>query len=836
MKNNFQENNEKQEKSEDKTLANRNVENTDLEEEVSRSYLDYAMSVIISRALPDVRDGLKPVHRRILYAMSEMGLKPGVKYRKSATVVGEVLGKFHPHGDTAVYETMVRMAQSFSLRYPLIDGQGNWGSLEDGAAAMRYTEARLTPIAEELLADLDQETVNFIPNYDGVLKEPQVLPAKLPDLIINGSMGIAVGMATNIPPHNLREVCEAINYLIDNPSAEVEEICKFIKGPDFPTGGFIFNAEDIKQVYTTGRGPILMRAKTEIVEQQMGLFKIIINELPYQINKVNLLLKIADLVKNKKIEGIRDIRDESDKDGVRIVIELKKGSFPKKILNRLFKLTDLQQFFHVNMVALSDGIQPKVLNLKSILIEYIDHRKIVVYRRTEYNLNKTNQRIHILKGLQTALDHLDEIINLIRKSEDKDEAKTNLIKKYQLTEIQAQAILEMKLHQLANLERQKIKNELEDKNKIAKELKEILADPKIILKIIKKELNDLNDKYGDDRRTQIVSQGVEKFKEEDLVPNEQTIIIITQDGYIKRLSPKDFKIQSRGGKGVAGLEIKEEDQVEQLITTTTHTDLLLFTTGGKVFKLKAYDIPETKRTAKGQALVNFLEINQEEKVSTLLSVADLKNYQYLVMVTKRGLAKKVSVDSLLNVRRSGLIIIKLKQGDILEWVRPTTGKDEIVLLSALGKAIRFEEKDLRPMGRVASGVRGMRLKDNDHIVGMEIIYFSKEKKNKRNLLVIMKNGFGKMTNIENYRFQKRGGTGLKAARINEKNGEIIGGCVINENNLSDFVTGDLLLISRLGQTIRMPLKSVPIMGRSTQGVHLMRFKKSGDTVSTFTII
>lgn len=824
---------------EEVTLTHDKTEPTDLKQEMSRSYLDYAMSVIVARALPDVRDGLKPVHRRILYTMYEMGLKPNTKYRKSAAIVGTVLARYHPHGDTAVYDSMVRMAQDLSLRYPLVDGQGNFGNPLDGdsAAAQRYTEARLSPIAEEILTDIDQQTVEFIPNYDGTTQEPTVLPAKLPCLLLNGAMGIAVGMATNIPPHNLNEVCDVIIHLIDNPKAEIDDLFHFIKGPDFPTGGFIFDSHQIKQVYALGKGPIVMRAKTEIVEKKLNQFDIIINELPYQVNKATLLQKIAGFVKNKKFDGIKDIRDESDKDGVRIVIELKKAAFPQKTLNRLFKLTDLQQTFHVNMVSLFKGIQPRISGLKGMLEEHINHRKIVIRKRIEYRLLKTKDRVHILKGLQIALDYIDAIIKIIKQSKDREIAKKNLIKKYHLTDIQTMAILEMRLHQLAGLERAKIKDELKEKLEKIKELEEILAKPKMILKIIKKELNELKEKYGDARRTKVISHEIEKFKEEDLIPNEPTVIIITQDGYIKRLAPESFKTQARGGKGVTGLEIKEKDGVQHLVTTTTHSDLLLFTTRGKVFQIKAYDVPQTQRTARGQALVNFLEMASNEKVSVLLPVSDLESYKYLVMVTKKAVIKKVKITDFSNVRHSGLIALKLKEDDTLQWVKPSTGKNEIVLISTKGKAIKFKEMDIRAMGRTASGVRGMRLKTDDVIVGMGIVYKTTQTKTSEDkLLVITENGFGKMTGIKDYRFQHRGGSGVKTAKISEKTGKIISARIINQQNLPSFVKGDLLLISHLGQIIRLPLKSVPTMSRSTQGVKLMRFKKKEDKVSSSTLI
>ncbi len=807
------------------------VEPVNLEDEVKSSYIDYAMSVIVARALPDVRDGLKPVHRRILYAMHEMGLRHNVKYRKSATVVGHVLGSFHPHGDQAIYESMVRLAQDFSLRYPLVDGQGNFGSIDgDKAAAHRYTESRMAKISSEMLIDIDQDTVNFVPNYDGTTKEPSVLPAKIPNLLLNGSMGIAVGMATNIPPHNLTEVCDATIYKIDNPDCDVEDLLQYIKGPDFPTGGLIFDDNQIKQVYASGKGPIVMRAKTEIIEKKLGLFQIIINEIPYQVNKATLLQKMAELVKTKRIQDIKDIRDESDKHGVRIVIELKKGAFPQKILNRLFKLTDCQQTFHVNMVCLVDEVQPKLLGLKRVLEEYIKHRQVVVKRRTQYNLTKTKERIHILEGLQIAIDNINQVIELIKKSENKEEAKKSLIKKFKLTDIQAQAILEIRLHQLAHLERQKNKDELNEKKKFAKELEEILAKPKMILDIIKKEIKEVKESHGDERRTKIVPRGIEKFKEEDLIPNEPTVLMITQDGYIKRVSPEDFKTQARGGKGVVGFSTKDEDSVEQLITTTTHADVLLFTTKGRVFQLKAYDIPQASRTAKGKAIVNFLEVQENEKISTVLPFSDLKNYKYLFFATQNGVVKKVEISAFENVRRSGLIALKLKNDDILSWTKPTSGEDEIILVSEKGKAIRFKEKDLRAMGRTASGVRGIRLKTDDLLVGAEIITKSKEKGSR--LLIVTENGFGKTTTIDNYHFQGRGGSGLKTAKINEKTGKIIGSRLISEK--TEFT--DLLLISQAGQTIRLPLSSIPGLARATQGVRLMRFKGNEDKVGSFTLV
>ncbi|MFA5129044.1 MAG: DNA gyrase subunit A [Patescibacteria group bacterium] len=827
---------EKKKKIEEKPLsvATGKVLPCSIEKEAQESYLDYAMSVIISRALPDVRDGLKPVHRRILYAMWDVGLKPGAKFRKSATVVGEVLGKYHPHGDVAVYDSMVRMAQDFAMRYPLVWGQGNFGSMDgDAPAAMRYTEAKLARISEEILFDIEKDTVNFTPNYDGSHKEPQVMPARLPNLLLNGTMGIAVGMATSIPPHNLSEICDGIIHLIEHPDCDVEELCEFVKGPDFPTGGIIYDIGAIKQTYATGKGPIVMRAKTEIVEDKAGQFKIIVSEVPFQVNKATLLEKIATLVKDKKIEGIKDLRDESNKEGVRVVIELKKDSYPKKILNQLFDMTQLQDSFHVNMLALVDGIQPKVLNLKMILEYYLAHRKEVVRRRTEFELNRAKDRAHILKGLKIALDNIDAVIKLIKKSKDKEEAKVNLMKQFKLTEIQAVAILEMKLQQLANLERTKIEQELKEKLALIKELEEILASPKRILSLIKKDVLELKTNYGDERKTQIVAHAVKDFRVEDLIPNESTIIVVTADGYIKRLPPETFRTQSRGGKGVMGLMTKEEDTVEHLISTTTHLDLLFFTTRGRVFQLKAYDVPAASRTSKGQAIVNFLQLAPEEKISAILSVKELGegDFKYLVMVTRAGIIKKVELKDFENVRRSGLIAIKLKDGDRLEWVKPSSGNDEIILITAIGQAIRFKEKNVRPMGRAATGVRGIRLKGKDEVIGMDVIDPSLVSKNLLDLFVLMENGFGKRTNLKNYKIQGRGGSGVKTAKTTPKTGKIISAEITSNKD-----ERDLIIISKFGQVIRLPFKSVSTLGRATQGVRLMRFKEADDRAASVTLV
>lgn len=809
------------------------VEPRNITDEVQQSYLDYAMSVIVARALPDVRDGLKPVHRRVLYAMWNMGLKSGARYRKSAAVVGDVIGKYHPHGDAPVYDTLVRMAQDFSLRYPLVNGQGNFGSLDgDNPAAMRYTEAKLEKIADELLTDLDKDTVDFIPNYDNSHKEPKVLPAKLPTLLLNGTVGIAVGMATNIPPHNLTELCDAVNHLIDNPEATVDDLMKFVTGPDFPTGGEIYDASEIKRMYATGKGSIVMRGRTEIVEQKDGAFRIIVTEIPFQVNKASLIEKIAELVRDKKIDGIKDLRDESSKD-VRIVIELKKDSYPKKVLNRLYSLTQLQDTFHVNMLALVDGLQPRVLNLKMILEEYLKHRQTVVRRRTEYELEKAKARAHILEGLKIALDHLDAVIKLIRASRDRDEAKVNLVKRFKLTEIQADAILDMRLSQLANLERQKVEDELKEKRALIKELEAILASKKKILKIIQDELTEVKQKFGDERRTSVFANPVGKFTQEDLIPNEATIVTMTRDGYIKRLPPTIFKTQSRGGKGVMGLTVKEEDMVEHFFSTMTHTDLLFFTSRGRVFQLKAYEVPPAAtRTAKGQALVNFLQLTQAEKVTAVLPLADLENnIKYLVMVTRQGTSKKVELSAFENVRRSGLIALKLNGDDVLEWVKPSSGNDDLLLVTTDGQSIRFPEKMLRPMGRNAAGVRAIRLKGKDMIAGMDVISGSSTSSTEQ-LLVVMSKGFGKRTPLKFYRKQGRGGSGIKTARVTDKTGDVVAAFVVN----AKLEQEDIICISEKGQVIRLPLKSVSVLGRDTQGVRIMRFKEANDEVASVTFV
>ena len=809
------------------------VEPQPINEEMRKSYLDYAMSVIVSRALPDVRDGLKPVHRRILYAMWSVGLRASARFRKSATVVGEVLGKYHPHGDTAVYDSMVRMAQDFSMRYPLVRGQGNFGSMDgDRAAAMRYTEAKLSAIAEELLFDIEKNTVNFIPNFDGSHQEPLVMPAKLPNLLLNGAMGIAVGMATNIPPHNLRELVQAITHLINNHEATVEDLMQFVKGPDFPTGGVIYNQKDILQAYATGKSGIVMRGVAETQENKSGLWQIIISEIPYQVNKATLVEKIAELVKDKKIEGIKDLRDESDKDGVRVVVDLKKDAYPKKILNSLFKLTQLQETFHVNMLALVDGLQPKVLTLKMVLEEYIKHRAEVVKRRTQYDLDKARERAHILDGLMIALNNIDAVIKIIKASRDKEVAKVNLMKKFKLSERQTIAILEMRLATLANLERLKIEHELKEKKILIKELEAILKSTVKIKDIIKKEIKDLTEKFGDDRKTKVMGHGVKEFSVEDLVPNEEAVVMMTRDGYIKRTAPDTFKVQGRGGKGVIGLTTKEEDMVEFMFTTLTHDDLLFFTTKGRVFQLKAHEIPQAARTAKGTPIVNFLQLSGGEKITSILPLDKLAKSKYLFFATEKGLVKKVEIGAFSNVRRSGLMAIKIKDDDSLIWAKPTDGNDHIQLVTAEGQTIRFKESDVRDMGRSAAGVHGIRLKKKDDlVVGMGVIKNDKEKIKKYQLLAISENGFGKRTPIGLYKVQGRGGSGIKTAKITSKTGKLISAFVVNAETMADK---DMIIISAKGQVIRLTFKTVSQSGRDTQGVRLMRFKEDSDKVACVT--
>ncbi len=808
------------------------IKEQSITEEMRRAYLDYAMSVIVSRALPDIRDGMKPVHRRILYAMWTIGLRANARFRKSANVVGEVMAKYHPHGDSAIYESMVRMAQDFSYRYPLVNGQGNFGSMDgDAAAAMRYTEAKLSGIAEELLLDIERETVNFIKNYDGQHDEPVVLPAKLPNLLVNGMLGIAVGMATNIPPHNVKEVCNGMLALIDDADISIDTLMQHIPGPDFPTGGLVYGVSDLKAAYSTGRGGVVCRAAADIVEGKKDNHQIIVTEIPYMVNKASLLEKIADLVREKKLEGIRDLRDESNKEGVRIVVELKKDAYPRKVLNMLYQMTPLQTSFHYNVLALVDGIQPRILNLKQMLEEHLKHRREVVRRRTQYDLDRIKDRLHILEGLRIALKKIDEVIATIKKSADKDEARENLMQKFKMTERQAVAILEMRLQALANLEVLKIEQEFKEKTAIMEELEAILKSEKKMLAVIRGEFETLIEKYGDERRTKIVKSGVKEFSMEDLIADVQAVVMMTKDGYIKRLASDAFAQQHRGGKGVMGLTTKEEDSVEAVFSTTTHQDMMFFTSRGRVFRLKAYEIPEASRTAKGQAIVNFLELGPGEKVTTVLCGDQKKDQaKFIMMVTARGTIKKTSINDFENVRRSGLIAIKLNDGDSLEWVKTTTSKDDVMLVSANGQSIRFSEDDVRAMGRVAAGVRGMKLKGEDYIVGMEVVTQA-EVKAGHQMLIIMENGYGKRTDVNEYGLQGRGGSGIKTAQITAKTGKLVSARIVEKTDARD-----LLVVSVAGQVIRTPVTNVSELGRATQGVKVMRFKTADDKVATATIV
>lgn len=811
------------EKEEKKKLNTGNVEDREITEELREAYLDYAMSVIVSRALPDVRDGLKPVQRRILWAMWDNGLTHAAKFKKSANVVGEVLGKYHPHGDTAVYDAMVRMAQDFSLRYPMVEGQGNFGSVDgDNPAAMRYTEARLSKIAEEMLADIEKETVNWQPNYDSSREEPRVLPAKVPNLLLNGTVGIAVGMATNIPPHNLSEILDATTHLIDNPKATASDLMEFIQGPDFPTGGIIYDKKAINEAYLSGHGPVTIRAVAEITERKKGQYNIEITEIPYQVNKAELIIKIAELVTDKKIQGIRDIRDESDKDGLTIVIELKNDAAPQKVLNQLFKFTDLQKDFHFNMIALAkNGLQPETMSVKDILLAYVDHRKEIVRRRAEFELKKAEERAHILMGLHKALGSIDAVIKTIKKSKDKEEAHKNLVKQFKLSDIQTTAILEMRLQTLAALERNKIEEELKEKKKIISELQALLKSPAKILKVIKDEIKEMKEKYGDARKTKLVAGGLKEFKEEDLVPKEETIVTMSKNGYIKRVAPSTFKSQKRGGKGLIGSEVAEEDFLNYFFSANTHDNILFFTESGKVLQTKVYEIPEGSRISKGKAVHNFLEFPPEEKISAIINYPSEKKSTpgYLVMVTKNGMIKKTPLEDFTNVRRSGIIAIKLKKGDSLQWVRLSSGNDQIVLSTAMGQAIRFKESQLRPMGRATSGVRGIRLKKNDLVTALNLVTKENEK---GQILTMMANGFGKRTPLSEYKIQGRGGSGIKTAKVTPKTGEVITSLIVSDEK-------EILALSAKGQIIRTQLESVRTSGRATQGVRIMNLKQ-GDKV------
>jgi DNA gyrase subunit A len=798
-------------------------------EEMEKSYIDYAMSVIVSRALPDVRDGLKPVQRRILYTMHEEGLYSTSKFRKSATAVGSVLGRYHPHSDTAVYDTLVRLAQDFSLRYPLIHGQGNFGSIDgDPAAAMRYSECKLSKVGGLMLRDINKNTVNFADNYDGTRQEPVVLPAPVPQLLLNGTLGIAVGMATNIPPHNLSEVIDACIHVVDNPDATTEDLFEFIKGPDFPTGGVIFDRKEMIAAYSVGRGPVVIRGKADITEDKKGRNQIIITEIPYQVQKSSLVENFAKLVNLKKVKGIKDIRDESDKDGLRIVIDLGRDAYPRKVLNRLFKFTDLQKTFHLNMISLVDGIQPKVLSLKEMIHYYLLHKEEVVVRRINFELQKAKDRAHILEGLHKALDNIDKVISIIRGSSDRDNARTNLMKQFKLSEIQANAILEMKLAALAKMERGKIEEELKALKKLIDELIKILASKTKIKKVVKEELLQVKEEFGDERRTKSLARKVEEIAEKDLIPQEETIITLTQGGYVKRVKPDIFKIQHRGGKGILGMKTVQDDLVEHFMLANTHDEIFFFTDSGKVFKVPAYEIPEANRSARGRGIGNFLEIASSDKILSLLAIKkDEDKDKYLTMITEQGVIKKTAIKEFDNVRKSGLIAINLKKGDLLKKVRKSSVGAEVIISTEAGMSVRFKEEDIRPMGRPASGVRGITLKKNDKVVGMDIVN-NEDKKTKDYLLILTENGFGKRTEVTQYRLQKRGGTGIKTAKITDKTGKIAIARVISGDS-------DLIVISQKGQVIRTGIDSVSILGRDTQGVRTMKLNDNDKIASAIYI-
>jgi DNA gyrase subunit A len=849
------------------------LEQVDISSEAKKAYLDYAMSVIVSRALPDIRDGLKPVHRRVLFAMSEMNLAPSAKYAKSAKIVGETMGKYHPHGDMSIYDSLVRLAQDFSMRYPLVDGQGNFGSMDgDSAAAMRYTEAKLTPLAMEMLFDIDKETVEFGDNFDGTMKEPVYLPSKLPNLLLMGSEGIAVGMATKIPPHNLGEVINAVIHTIDkttyrkddlktietealisqrkeetdsdiagiqpenlssklsrlSSTVEVDELLEFVKGPDFPTGGAIYDIAEIRNVYRTGRGRILIRGIANIEEIGQGKSAIIITELPYQVNKASLVAKIAELAKLKKLEGITDLRDESDRSGIRVVVELKRDTTPKRVLNNLFKLTTLQTSFPANCVALVDGV-PKTVNLKIMLDEYIKHRFAVVTRRSEFELAQAKARIHILDGLIIAVNNIDEVVKIIRESKNTEEARANLIERFKLSEIQANAILDMQLRRLSALEVDKLQAEWEEVKKVIDYLEALLADPIKLLGVVKDELVAIKEKYQDPRRTKVYKSKVDEFSEEDLIQNEQTVITITETGYIKRQSVGSFKTQARGGKGVMGMKTKEEDNIEHISFAETHDFILFFTNLGKVYATRVFEIAEGSRVAKGQAIVNLIDISQGEKIESMLTYNPKakSDAKYIFLATRKGTVKKTSIEDFNNIRRNGIIAIKLDKNDQLTWVRLTSGEDDIVLVTKKGKIISFKEDQVRQTGRSSQGVRGIKIASDDEVVSMDIVNGGDRD---AELLVVAENGLGKRTKVSAVRNQNRGGQGVKIANLNAKTGDLIFSSMIPKH------TGEVIITSKKGQVVRIPIKSVPVLSRNAQGVILMRFTDKTEKVGSAALV
>ncbi|MCC6198672.1 DNA gyrase subunit A [Candidatus Nomurabacteria bacterium] len=793
--------------------------------EMKDSFIDYAMSVITDRALPDVRDGLKPVHRRILFSMHENGLTASAKFRKSATVVGDVLGKYHPHGDTSVYDAMVNLAQDFSLRYPLIQGQGNFGSIDgDNAAAMRYTEARMSKIAAELLRDIEKDTIDFHPNYDATRKEPAVLPAAVPNLLLNGTLGIAVGMATNIAPHNLGEIIDACVHLIEHDDASGEDLAQIVKGPDFPTGGIAFNKADIAHAFSTGRGGVVCRGEAEISETKSGTYTITVTSLPYRVNKASFVESIATLVQEKKLEGIKDIQELSTKD-MRVVIILKSGVNPQKVLNFLYKHTQLEQTFHYNMVALVDGT-PETLSLKSILEAFIAHREVVVRRRTAFDLRKAKEREHILLGLKKALDHIDKVISTIRASKDAAVAKVNLMKEFKFSDLQADAILEMRLQKLAGLERKAVEEELKEKQKLIAELEALLASAKKIFKVISDELKEIKEKYGDERKTTIMAGGTKQISDEDLVPEKDSVLVFTSGGYVKRTDPGEYKTQKRGGVGVIDLETKEEDFVTQLLTADTHSDLLFFTNKGKAYQIKMYELPEGRRATKGKSIMNFLSLSGDERVTSILAVPKKVKEEKasLMLITKTGTAKKVSYESFKDVRRSGIIAIKLAGGDELQSALRIRKGESVILATAGGQSIRFDEKDIREMGRTAGGVRAMKLAKSDEIVGADVVIDEKTSF----ILTMGANGLGKKTALTEYKVQKRGGSGIKTAKITPKTGKLMVGKVVQDGT-------ELVAMSKKGQVIRVDLATIPLSGRQTQGVHIMKLR-AGDELASVTCL
>ncbi len=792
------------------------IKDRDIGVEMRESFMDYAMSIIVSRALPDVRDGLKPVHRRILYAMNDLGMTPDKPFKKSARIVGDVIGKYHPHGDTAVYQTMVRMAQDFSMRYMLVEGHGNFGSVDgDMAAAMRYTEARLSKIAMEMLRDINKETIDFQPNYDGEEQEPKVLPSRFPNLLVNGVSGIAVGMATNIPPHNLGEVIDGVQALIKNPEITSMELMEYIKGPDFPTSGYILGRQGIRQAYETGRGSVTMRAKANI-EENNNKSRIVIYELPYQVNKARLVEKIAELVREKSLDGITDLRDESDRNGMRVVIELRRDVNPNVVLNNLYKHTPMQSTFGINMLAIVNN-EPKTLSLFDVLYHYLEHQKVVIRRRTEFELRKAEARAHILEGLRVALDHLDEVIALIRGSQTSEIARDGLMSRFELSLEQAQAIMEMRLQRLTGLERDKIENEYKELMKKIAELREILGDESLILQIISEELNEIKERFNDERRTEI-TVGEESILDEDLIPQEEVIITISHSGYIKRLPANTYRSQKRGGRGVMGMDTKDQDFVEHLFVTNSHHYLLFFTDRGKVYRLKAYEIPDLSRTARGTAIINLIQIEQGETVNAVIPVQNFEGEDYLFFATRQGVVKKTPLEDYTNIRKGGLIAINLREDDALIGVKLANGEHELIMGTAQGMSIRFSENDVRSMGRSATGVRGIRLGDNDEVIGMDIIDKDLD------ILIVTGKGYGKRTPASDYRSQSRGGKGIKTINVTEKNGPVIALKVVKNEE-------DLMIITTLGTLIRTSMEGISTMGRYTQGVKLINIRED-DAVAT----